>query len=97
VKQATVIFHRKLAERGDLGDAGALFTKNLFYLEGIHNWNVCMVAHVHDEMQLLVKEGMEKTIGDLAVESIREAGEWFKFRCPLDGAHKSGSNWAETH
>lgn len=97
VKQATVIFHQRLAEKGYLGKAGELFTKNLFYLEHIHDWNVCMVAHVHDEMQLLVKNGMEKEVGDLAVESIRAAGEHFKFRCPLSGEHKSGKTWAETH
>lgn len=29
--------------------------------------------------------------------SIVDAGEFFKFRCPLDGEYKIGSNWAETH
>lgn len=33
----------------------------------------------------------------LAVEAIRKAGEYFNFRCSLDGEAKVGNNWAETH
>jgi DNA polymerase I len=56
-----------------------------------------MVAHVHDEMQLQVRSGLEKTVGAMAVNSIVKAGEQYNFRCPLDGEFKIGANWAETH
>jgi DNA polymerase-1 len=36
-------------------------------------------------------------IGTLAVESFKEAGEFFKFRIPITGEFKIGNNWAETH
>jgi DNA polymerase I-like protein with 3'-5' exonuclease and polymerase domains len=36
-------------------------------------------------------------VGKLAVESIKEAGEYFKLRVPLSAAYKIGNNWAETH
>ncbi len=56
-----------------------------------------MVAHVHDEMQLQVRKGLEEDVGKLAVESIKLAGQKYSFRCPLDGEYKIGRNWAETH
>jgi DNA polymerase-1 len=59
--------------------------------------DVAQVAHVHDEIQFIVKEDNAKQVGELTVEAIRKAGQVFKFRCPLDGEYRVGSNWAETH
>lgn len=56
-----------------------------------------LVAHVHDEVQTLVKKGLEEVVGETAIEAIREAGEALGFKCPLDGEWKAGANWAETH
>jgi DNA polymerase-1 len=56
-----------------------------------------LVAHIHDELQLQVRHGLEEQVGRLAVESIEEAGRHFKFRVPLTGEFKAGRNWAETH
>lgn len=55
------------------------------------------VAHIHDEVQLQAKAELAEDIGKLAVESIKEAGEYFSFRIKLDGEYKVGRNWAETH
>lgn len=55
------------------------------------------VANVHDEWQLEVDEEHGETVGKLAVEAIRKAGEHFKFKCPLDGEYGIGRSWAETH
>jgi DNA polymerase I-like protein with 3'-5' exonuclease and polymerase domains len=55
------------------------------------------VVHVHDEAQSMVLIGKEEEIGRLAIESIKEAGAYFKLRCPLDGEFKVGKNWRETH
>ena len=49
------------------------------------------------EFQVLVKQGYEEQVGKLAVQSFKDAGEFFKMRCPLDGEFKYGRNWAETH
>lgn len=59
--------------------------------------HVQQVAHVHDEYQLLVEEGYENRVGDIAVEALRKSGEYFRFRISLDGEYKVGRNWAETH
>jgi DNA polymerase-1 len=55
------------------------------------------VAHVHDEMQNSVRPELAKVHGETAVQTIREVGEHFKFRCPLSGEFKVGPTWAATH
>lgn len=80
MKKATVLLHKKLAERG--------------WAWGRDFWQA---AHVHDEVQIIAREEIADDIGKLIVASIIEAGEHFKLRCPLDGGHKVGRTWAETH
>jgi DNA polymerase I len=36
-------------------------------------------------------------VGELGVKSIREAGEFYGMRVPMDAEYKVGRNWAETH
>jgi len=55
------------------------------------------VANVHDEWQIECDEKDADVVGQLAVESIKEAGVVLKLRCPLDGEYKKGKSWAETH
>jgi len=55
------------------------------------------VAHIHDEIQLSVKEDYAEQLGNMATRSIEEAGRYFNLRCPLAGEFKVGRNWAETH
>jgi len=56
------------------------------------------ILFVHDEMQY---ECCTKEIAEIVSikvpESIRLAGEYFNFRCPLSGSSKIGRNWSETH
>lgn len=64
--------------------------------EGI---NVLKVGDFHDEGQAEVEDN-KKTIelySKYAVLSIREAGIFFKLRCPLDAEAIVGLSWAETH
>lgn len=86
-----------------LQSAGALAVKKATCLlwdyleaEGLSR-DVQQVAHIHDEFQLLVREGLEERVGAIAVRSFQDAGKYFNFRCPLDGEWKAGRNWAETH
>jgi DNA polymerase I-like protein with 3'-5' exonuclease and polymerase domains len=55
------------------------------------------VANVHDEIQLEVSQEDSILVGELAVQSIQDAGEHFKLRCPLTGEYKLGKTWADTH
>ena len=59
--------------------------------------NAKFVANVHDEWQLEVVEDQAKQVGQLGVQSIKEAASSFKLNCPLDGEYKIGDNWYETH
>ena len=55
------------------------------------------VAFIHDEIQVLVKKGMEDEVGKIAVDSISKAGKLLNLKVPLTGEYNFGSNWAETH
>ena len=55
------------------------------------------VLNIHDEYQAEIREELVEEYKILAVEAIKKAGEYFNFRCPLDGEAKVGANWAETH
>ena len=61
------------------------------------NDDVAFVLNVHDEYQAEVKEELVDEYKVMAVEAIRKAGEYFGFRCPLDGESKVGENWYDTH
>lgn len=88
-----------------LQSAGALLVKqatiNLFKRltkEGFvwgKDWSI--VAHVHDEYQLEVKEVHANYIAEVSEWSFQQAGRDFEWRCPLDGEAKIGNNWSETH
>ena len=84
-----------------LQGAGAIVMKKaLVFLDTkirANKWPVKMVANVHDEWQMETKEEYATIVGKAAVDSIREAGEYFKLRCPLDGEYKYGKNWKDTH
>jgi DNA polymerase I len=55
------------------------------------------VANVHDEWQIECSEEDADVVGQLAVDSIKEAGVVLQVRCPLDGEYKKGQSWAMTH
>jgi len=55
------------------------------------------VAHIHDEIQFECDPKDADRVGEITVECIRQAGEFFNFRCPLDGEYSIGTTWAETH
>jgi DNA polymerase-1 len=84
-----------------LQSAGAIVMKKalvLFDAKIRHNkWPVKIVANVHDEWQWETKESYAKITGEAAVQSIVEAGEFYKLRCPLNGEYKYGKSWRETH
>ena len=61
------------------------------------NTDVNMVAHIHDELQIESKSSLADAVGKLAVESVKEAGEHFKIRVPVNSKYKIGNNWSETH
>jgi DNA polymerase-1 len=56
-----------------------------------------MALWVHDEIQIICREGLEKDIGDIVVACARKAGLPYGFRGPLDSQAKVGQSWRDTH
>ena len=84
-----------------LQSAGAVLMKKAtvimnqrFQDEGM---SVYQVAHVHDEVQFECPPEIAESVGEIAVQAIKDAGTFFNFRCPLDGEYRIGTNWSETH
>ncbi len=89
MKEATVILWRDLEAQP--------YVLPKFPALNPYEVDVWQAAHVHDEYQLIARESIAHEVGGFAVNAIRQAGESFNFRCPLDGEYKIGTNWAETH
>lgn len=55
------------------------------------------VVNVHDEVQIEAREGIAEEVGRIAAQAITDAGDYYEFRCRLDGDYAVGLSWAETH
>ena len=55
------------------------------------------VAVVHDEIQYEVPIEQAEQTGQIVQQCFRDAGEFFKTFCPLEGEYKVGMNWKESH
>jgi DNA polymerase-1 len=55
------------------------------------------VAHIHDEIQAVVKPAHVEVYKKLAIDSFRKSGEYFNLLCPFTGEAREGKNWMETH
>jgi len=84
-----------------LQGAGAIVMKKALVIfddkRKANKWPVKYVANVHDEAQLECPKDIAEDVGKAFRQSIIEAGEYFKLRCPLDGEYKCGANWRQTH
>jgi DNA polymerase I-like protein with 3'-5' exonuclease and polymerase domains len=84
-----------------LQGGGAIAMKKalvLFHRKVVENrWPVKLVVNVHDELQWETKPEFADVTGQACVDSIREAGEHFQLKCPLNGEYKYGTSWRDTH
>jgi DNA polymerase I-like protein with 3'-5' exonuclease and polymerase domains len=89
-----------------LQSAGAVFMKRALHILDdslqvehflVPGLDYEFVANVHDEWQIETLPDIAEEIGKSAVRAIKKAGEYYDFKCPLDGQFKVGSNWAKTH
>jgi DNA polymerase I-like protein with 3'-5' exonuclease and polymerase domains len=53
-----------------------------------------IVLWVHDELVICCRPEIAEQVGELMVRHAREAGEFYKFRVPLDADYKIGRSWA---
>jgi len=54
-------------------------------------------AWVHDEIQVLVKQGTGDVFGALAQAAMRQTGIYYNFGIRLDAEYNIGKSWADTH
>lgn len=87
-----------------LQSAGAIICKywyatieKMIRSKGYTTEEVAIVAFVHDEVQIIVKEGLEAEIGEITKKAIKKTEEKYGFKCPLDSEFDVGRSWAETH
>lgn len=58
-------------------------------------WGLC--ANVHDEIQAECEPEIADQLGQMIVDSITKAGQYFDMKVNLTGAYDVGDSWAETH
>jgi DNA polymerase I-like protein with 3'-5' exonuclease and polymerase domains len=82
-----------------LQGAGALIMKRALVISApnVYASGAEFVANIHDEFQVESDSRFSIAVGEYLVKGIVEAGEYYNFRCPLDGEYKIGKTWAETH
>ena len=51
----------------------------------------------HDEIQVGCLRGLEEPVGEIFLDSAKEAGRILGIRVPIDAEYKVGNNWSETH
>lgn len=57
-----------------------------------------LCAWVHDEVQLVCKNReIAEKVSQASAAAMKYAGEFFKFRCPLETEAKIGDTWLECH
>ena len=61
---------------------------------GLHSLKV---VDYHDEAQFECLPHEADLHGELAIQSIRDAGILLGLRCPMDAEYSVGRNWSETH
>lgn len=87
MKKALCILYNDCVERG--------WIKDRYWLS--EGDKVYFVLNIHDEYQAEVAPEINEEYMKLAVNAIQKAGEYYNFRCPLDGEAKTGVTWYDTH
>lgn len=70
----------------------ALTAQGLKYGEDWHQH-----AMIHDEVQMSCRPELIGMIQPLVLQAYEDAGNFFQFRCKIEGDVKTGYNWSDTH
>jgi DNA polymerase I-like protein with 3'-5' exonuclease and polymerase domains len=82
------------------GGGAVIMKKGLALFDSLiklNTYDAKFVANIHDEWQMEVHETIATNVGQLAVDCIINAGDYYNLRCPMDGEYKVGRDWSETH
>lgn len=81
-----IVSHALVTHHQQLKDKGLVWGKDF-----------ANVVFNHDEAQIQIRPDVAEEAGKMLVQCIRDAGKFYKVRCPMDGEFKIGMSWAETH
>jgi DNA polymerase I-like protein with 3'-5' exonuclease and polymerase domains len=56
--------------------------------------DVALVLWIHDELVACCRPEIAEQVGEIMVRYAKEAGEFYRFKVPLDGEFKIGRSWA---
>lgn len=70
---------------------------SVFVDERTRNLDAFKIGDIHDEHQHESAKGCAEELGEIKCQAIRDAGEEFNLRVPMDGEFKVGRSWAQTH
>jgi len=56
-----------------------------------------LVGLIHDEFQNECNKDVASQVEECYIKGIRQAGDYYKLKCPMDGEGKTGLSWAQTH
>jgi DNA polymerase I-like protein with 3'-5' exonuclease and polymerase domains len=90
MKRALVIADSKLVNEHNFRPAWYNFKYS-------DNYDYEWVLNVHDELQSETLKEKAEVVGEVIKESIKEAGEYYNLRVPMDGDYDIGLTWNETH
>ena len=64
-----------------------------------HGWNgdYATTGWIHDEQQMAAKKEIAEDVGNRFQRTAKEAGQTYKFRCPIEAEYKVGKTWTDTH
>ena len=54
-------------------------------------------AMIHDEVQMSCRPELTGALQPLVLQAYEDAGNFFSFRCKIEGDVKTGHNWSDTH
>jgi DNA polymerase I-like protein with 3'-5' exonuclease and polymerase domains len=54
-------------------------------------------GYFHDEYQIYARPEEADRLGQIVVDSIKQAGEYYQLNVPLTGEYKIGKTWGDTH
>lgn len=87
-----------------LQSAGAIICK-MWYIQieddlraaGLTEDQAHIGLFIHDEVQMVVKNGYEEQVGRICEEAIKQVEKDLSFKVPLAAEYKVGKDWSETH
>lgn len=94
MKSATRFFMQLCIEAG-LSVYG--YSQRRWMLPHAGAYDVALLGAIHDEAQVMVRQGKEEQVGALVHKAFDKATKYHKLRCPIRTNVKVGANWAETH